>query len=152
MVCLALSAGPKLHGRLEASACDASLTGLDRSAQRILLVDDNADAREAMGTLLQIHGRNVEFALDGHSALAAARALQPKFVILDIGLPDIDGYEVARRLRAIPGGCNARLIALTGYGQSGDLAAAAAAGFDAHILKPAQMDELLTKIAAFSLH
>ncbi|HEX8611081.1 MAG TPA: MEDS domain-containing protein [Telluria sp.] len=117
---------------------------------RILLVDDNEDAREAMGALLQIHGHEVLFACDGKSALAAAAAFGPAIVILDIGLPDMDGYEVARRLRASPHGASARLIALTGYGQSGDIAAATAAGFDAHILKPAQMDNVLAEIAAFS--
>ncbi len=105
-----------------------------------------------MGTLLQLHGHHVAFASDGNSALDAARDFKPGIIILDVGLPDIDGYEVARRLRAAPGGNDVKLIALTGYGHPDDLAAAAAAGFDAHILKPAQMEDVLSKIAAFVLH
>ena len=105
-----------------------------------------------MLSLLQIHGHDVACAHDGRSALALAATFAPTIVILDIGLPDIDGYEVARRLRADPCWTQARLIALTGYGQPDDLAEAAAAGFDAHILKPATMEAVLSKIAHFSAH
>ncbi|WP_167399885.1 hybrid sensor histidine kinase/response regulator [Massilia violaceinigra] len=122
------------------------------ATSRILLVDDNEDGREAMGALLQLHGHDVQFACDGKSALEAAIAFRPTIIILDIGLPDMDGYEVARRLRAGPLGSQTRLIALTGYGQSGDIAAASAAGFDAHILKPAQMENVLAEIAACNAH
>ena len=117
-------------------------------AARILLVDDNEDGREAMGVLLQIHGHEVHFAANGASALAAAASFMPTIIILDIGLPDIDGYEVARRLRAGIVTPATKLIALTGYGQSDDIAAAMAAGFDAHILKPAQMEQVLATLAA----
>ncbi|HEX9172112.1 MAG TPA: MEDS domain-containing protein [Telluria sp.] len=120
------------------------------SSCRIMLVDDNEDARDTMQTLLQIHGHDVSCAHDGLSALALAATVAPTIVILDIGLPDIDGYEVARRLRATPHGARAKLIALTGYGQAGDMAEAATAGFDAHILKPANIEELLGKIARFA--
>ena len=118
-------------------------------AARILLVDDNEDGREAMGMLLQIHGHDVRFAGDGASALAIAASFMPTIVILDIGLPDIDGYEVARRLRAGIVAPATRLIALTGYGQADDIAAATAAGFDAHLLKPAQMEQVLAKLDEF---
>ncbi|MDQ2988253.1 MAG: hybrid sensor histidine kinase/response regulator [Pseudomonadota bacterium] len=119
------------------------------SACRIMLVDDNDDARLTMAALLGIHGHDAACAPDGRSALALAATLDPTIVFLDIGLPDIDGYEVARQLRARPNGAQAKLIALTGYGQPDDLAAAAAAGFDAHILKPAKMEDVLAKIAYF---
>jgi CheY-like chemotaxis protein len=123
-----------------------------KSSCRIMLVDDNDDARLTMAALLGIHGHDAACAADGRSALALASTLDPTIVILDIGLPDIDGYEVARQLRARPNGSQAKLIALTGYGQPDDLAAAAAAGFDAHLLKPAKIEELLAKIAFFSAH
>ena len=121
-------------------------------ADRILLVDDNDDAREAMGVLLQIHGDDIHEACDGKGALAAAIAFNPTVVILDIGLPDMDGYEVARQLRCGLVGPETRLIALTGYGQASDIAAANAAGFDTHILKPAQVEHVLEKIASFMRH
>jgi signal transduction histidine kinase len=123
-----------------------------KSACRIMLVDDNDDARDTMQTLLQIHGHDVSCAHDGGSALALAATVAPTIVILDIGLPYIDGYEVARRLRATPNGAQAKLIALTGYGHPDDLAAAAAAGFDAHIVKPANIEDVLGKIAFYSAH
>ncbi len=121
-------------------------------ACNILLVDDNGDARDAMSTMLALHGHEVHCAQDGRSALQAADAFKPGIVILDIGLPDIDGYEVARRLRAVPGGSVAKIIALTGHGQPHDLAAARAAGIDAHLLKPARMEDVLGRIASFAMH
>ncbi|MFB9288735.1 MEDS domain-containing protein [Pseudoduganella plicata] len=130
-----------------------SLPAPDRAAagtsgRRILLVDDNADARELMATLLSLHGHDVTTAEDGEGALAAAQRCDPEVVMLDIGLPGIDGYEVARRLRAMPATACAMLIALTGYGQPSDLQAATAAGFDDHILKPAKLEDVLAKVAA----
>ncbi|WUR11788.1 MEDS domain-containing protein [[Empedobacter] haloabium] len=116
-------------------------------SRRVLIVDDNADARELMATLLSLHGYEVDTAADGESALLQAATLTPDVVMLDIGLPGIDGYETARRLRAMPAMAHKRLIALTGYGQPGDLAASRAAGFDEHILKPAQLDDVLAKVA-----
>ena len=127
-------------------AANALQTGSGKSSCRIMLVDDNEDARTTMQILLQIHGYTVSCAADGQSALALAASVEPTIVILDIGLPDINGYEVARRLRKTPQGARAGLIALTGYGQSADLREAAAAGFDTHILKPANFDDLLRKI------
>jgi CheY-like chemotaxis protein len=88
--------------------------------------------------LLGAHGHDVQTAFDGENAIMLARTFDPSVVLLDIGLPDMEGYEAARRLRASPETRNAKLIALTGYGQSSDLRAASEAGFDAHILKPAK--------------
>jgi signal transduction histidine kinase/CheY-like chemotaxis protein len=118
------------------------------SGRRVLLVDDNADARELMATLLSIHGHAVTTAEDGESALAAAASCNPEVVMLDIGLPGIDGYEVARRLRAMPATAGATLIALTGYGQPSDLLKSHSAGFDEHILKPAKLEDVLAKVGA----
>lgn len=117
---------------------------------KILVVDDNKDARDALGTLLESHGYEVALAKDGNSAIQESYVFNPDVVILDIGLPDISGYEVARHLRERLGSTKPKLIALTGYGQSHDIQRATAAGFDAHILKPAQITSLLSKITSLS--
>ena len=109
--------------------------------QRILLVDDNLDANEMLQSALEAAGHDVVTAANGPDALAAASKAAPTVGILDIGLPGMDGYELARRLRAI---CpDAWLIALTGYGQASDHDAALAAGFDAHCAKPVTISTLL---------
>jgi len=105
-------------------------------ARRILVVDYNPDAAEALCILLTQLGHQTAAAHSGHEALLAARAFHPDTVLLDIGLPDIDGYEVARRLRATEEGRGAWLIAVTGWGEASDRERSAAAGFDAHLVKP----------------
>jgi len=111
------------------------------TAQRVLVVDDNADACEMLRLALEQAGHELAIAATGPDALALAAQFEPDVAILDIGLPGMSGYEVARRLRSsLPG---IRLIALTGYGRSGDLEAATAAGFDAHCAKPIAITELL---------
>ena len=113
--------------------------------QRILLVDDNLDANEMLQSALEAAGHDVVTAANGPDALAAAAKATPTVGILDIGLPGMDGYELARRLREI---CpDAWLIALTGYGQASDHDAALAAGFDAHCAKPVAITTLLGLIA-----
>ena len=114
--------------------------------RRVLLVDDNVDALEMMRLALLAKGHSVATAPDGKSGLHVAAELQPDVAILDIGLPGIDGYELARLLRAEHP--QVRLIALTGYGQDGDAAAARSAGFDAHCTKPVRVAALLEQIAA----
>jgi len=104
--------------------------------RHILVIDDNDDMRQMLRLTLATEGREVREARDGASGLAHAAATKPDVVLVDVGLPDMDGYEVARRLRAHPGGANLRLIALTGYGQEDDRRRAAEAGFDAHLTKP----------------
>jgi signal transduction histidine kinase len=115
-------------------------------SQRVLVVDDNADACEMLRLALEQAGHVVEIAAAGPDALALSARFAPDVAILDIGLPGMSGYEVARRLRASQPGI--RLIALTGYGRSGDLEAATAAGFDAHCAKPIAIAELLEIINA----
>jgi CheY-like chemotaxis protein len=105
---------------------------------RILVVDDNVDSAESLSLLLELGGHEVRTAHDGPAALEAARAFQPRVVLLDIGLPGMSGYEVARRLREMSGMERALLLALTGYGQEDDLRLARAAGFDQHLVKPAE--------------
>ena len=115
-------------------------------AQRILIVDDNLDACEMLHVALTAAGHLVATAGDGSSALALATEFRPDTAVLDIGLPGMDGYELAGRLRAAYPGI--RLIALTGYGQAADLQAAVAAGFDAHCAKPIATATLLQHIEA----
>ena len=114
--------------------------------RRIVYVEDNADARATMAELLRLFGYEVTEVADGASALPAVLAVQPDLVIMDIGLPDMDGYEVARGLRADPGSSAVPMIALTGYGQLRDKEAAAMAGFDAHLVKPVNPDDLVATI------
>ncbi len=116
-----------------APRADRAGPGVGRS---VLVVDDNVDAADSLAMMLQIYGHRVRTAFDGEGALSAVRAERPDAVVLDIGLPQMDGYEVARRLRAEPGGERILLIALTGYGQAGDRQKAMGVGFDHHLVKP----------------
>ncbi len=104
--------------------------------RRILVVDDNQDAAEALALLLDHHGHEVRMAHDGLEAVEAAAAFMPDVVLLDIGLPKLNGYEAARRIRSLRGGDPLLLIALTGWGQDADRRRSAEAGFDVHLVKP----------------
>jgi len=110
------------------------------AAKRVLVVDDNEDAATTLADLLGMMGSEAEVAFDGESALAAILRIRPDVVLLDIGLPDMDGYEVARRIRALPGLAQPRLIALTGWAQ--DQQMAEQAGFDEHWIKPVDAQRL----------
>jgi signal transduction histidine kinase len=116
------------------------------AACRVLIVDDNPDAAQSIAALLALDGHHVETAGDGLQALDIAPSFAPDVVILDIGLPRLDGYEVARRMRAMAATAHSLLIALTGYGQREDRHTAAAAGFDRHFVKPADPARLLEAI------
>jgi PAS domain S-box-containing protein len=111
-------------------------------AMRVLLVDDDPDALDMLAELLKILGYEPYTATDGPSALAVARAVRPSVALLDIGLPEIDGFELGRRLRATPGLEGIELVALTGYGQPSDGERSAAAGFAAHLVKPVGIAEI----------
>lgn len=113
-------------------------------SRRVLIVEDNADARESLRTLLEVLGHEAHEASDGEAGIAAASALGPDVVFVDIGLPRVDGYEVARRLRAAGGAM--RLVALTGYGRDEDVQRARSSGFDAHLLKPASVEQIRAAI------
>jgi PAS domain S-box-containing protein len=115
--------------------------------RRILIVDDNRDSAESMAMLLQLSGHATWIAYDGHAALALATEHAPEVVLLDIGLPGMDGYQVARKLRELPQTCDSLLIALTGYGQADDRRRSAEAGFDGHFVKPVDIDALHALIA-----
>jgi CheY-like chemotaxis protein len=110
-------------------------------ARSVLLVEDNDDARQMLQAALALGGHEVRAAPDGESALALAAESSPDVALIDLGLPDISGYEVARRLRAAGGG-RMTLIALTGYGQAADRRRALEAGFDAHLTKPVTPERL----------
>jgi two-component system CheB/CheR fusion protein len=109
---------------------------------RVLVVDDHEDATASLGILLRLMGHDVRVANDGASAIEAACAFRPEVVLLDIGMPVMDGYEVARRLRREPSCDGARLIALTGYGRDEDRQRSRSAGFDDHLVKPVDLESL----------
>jgi PAS domain S-box-containing protein len=118
------------------------------SRQSVLLIEDNEDGRDMMAMMLEAQQYIVATAVDGYDGLRQAAAALPDVALVDIGLPGIDGYEVARRMRADPATSGVRLIALTGYGQDSDRARAIEAGFDAHLVKPVDMGRLMEVLEA----
>jgi CheY-like chemotaxis protein len=116
-------------------------------SRRVLVVDDNMDAALSLAMLFEGEGHYVCTTRDGASALEIARTFRPEIVLLDIGLPRMDGYEVAKRLREQPETRDTFLIALTGYGQEEDRRRTAQAGFNAHLTKPADPVVLLQLLA-----
>jgi CheY-like chemotaxis protein len=126
-------------------AAPARPTGLPAAAEglRVLLVDDNVDGADSLAALVRLAGHDTRVAHDGPGALEAAAAFRPQVVVLDIGLPGLTGYEVARRLRADPDLAGASLVAVTGYGRDEDRERAREAGFDHHLTKPVEFAQLL---------
>ena len=116
--------------------------------RRILVADDNGDAAGSLALRLEMAGHEVRTAGDGLEALAVARTFQPEVVLLDLGMPAMDGYETARHLRRLAWGKQARLIALTGWGQQQDRLRTADAGFDVHLVKPVSELDLFRAIAS----
>ena len=116
---------------------------LPRRGCRILVVDDNEDSTDILSKLLGMSGHDVRTAYTGQAALEVATAQLPDVVLLDIGLPGINGYEVARRLRLLPRLAGVKLIAMTGYGQDSDRQLAREAGFDSHLTKPVDFKKVL---------
>jgi CheY-like chemotaxis protein len=114
--------------------------------RRVLVVDDNLDSAETMAELVRIWGYEVRTAHDGPAALECARSFRPNVVLLDVGLPGMDGYELARRLRA-EGLAGDLLVSVTGYGQEEDRRKAQEAGFDHHLTKPVNPDMLQRLVA-----
>jgi CheY-like chemotaxis protein/anti-sigma regulatory factor (Ser/Thr protein kinase) len=124
-----------------------SITTVPVSPCRILLIEDNEDMRRTIAASLALYGHEVCEAADGRTALELATDIIPDVAIIDIGLPEIDGYDVARRLRKHATTKDIGLVALTGYGQSEDKRNATAAGFDEHLTKPVDADDLLKTIS-----
>src|SRR5688572_13375802 len=108
-------------------------------SRRILVVDDSLDAAQSFALLLATMGHQAEFITDPRVALETARRLRPEIVFLDIGMPEIDGYQVARRLRAVFG-AEMRIVAVTAYGEDEHRKGTREAGFDAHVLKPVDIE------------
>jgi len=133
---LPLASAPATLGQLPAG------DGARTARQRILVVDDNVDAAESLGTMLTFSGHDVRVAHNGSEALATAREFSPDVMILDLGMPEMDGYAVARAVRADPQLTRTRLIALSGYGQLDDRRRTADVGFDEHLVKPVEHEVL----------
>jgi CheY-like chemotaxis protein/nitrogen-specific signal transduction histidine kinase len=114
----------------------------ERNSARVLIVDDNRDGAQSLALMLDLEGHDVRTAADGLEALQIAEEFQPNVVLLDIGMPGIDGYETARRLRARPWAKSVLLCAQTGWGQEDDKRRARSAGFDRHLVKPVDPEEL----------
>ena len=104
--------------------------------RRILVADDNRDAADALATLLELAGHEVRVAHDGEEAVTISERFEPHIILLDLGMPKMDGYETARHIRQQPWGSRAKLVALTGWGQQRDRERTTEAGFDAHLVKP----------------
>jgi len=121
----------------------------DPTGRFFLIIEDHDDAREALRALLELEGHRVDAAPTGPVGLELARRHAPDVALIDIGLPEVDGYEVARRMRRLEGP-RSYLIALTGYGQPEDVRRAREAGFDAHLLKPVDPDALATVLSTLA--
>jgi CheY-like chemotaxis protein len=114
--------------------------------RNILIVDDNEDAAEMLAETLKMSGHEVRVAHDAPAALRLAEGFRPDIAFLDIGLPVMDGYELAGRLRQLPGLAGIRLVAVTGYGQESDRQKSGAAGFHHHLVKPVDFDAVQTVV------
>jgi CheY-like chemotaxis protein len=141
-------------GEAPAEQGDEDLTALEGHPaadrrHRILLVEDSRDVAEGMALLLELEGHEVVIAADGEEGLAAADRMEPDVVLLDIGLPRLDGWEVARRLRQRWPKGDLLLVAITGYGQERDRARSEQVGIDRHLVKPVSLEEVRRVLAAF---
>jgi CheY-like chemotaxis protein len=115
----------------------------------VLVVDDNPDCGESLAMLVRLYGHRAQIVGNGGAALQAVQALQPDVVLLDIGMPSMDGYEVAKRLRSLDLAKRPLLIAVTGFGQDTDRKRSAEAGIDLHFLKPVEPDQLQQVLGRF---
>lgn len=116
---------------------------ITKSDRTVLIVDDNADAADMTAQMLQMYGLNVQVAYGGPEGLASARAFRPYLIFLDIGMPVMDGYQVAQAIRAEQSLQGVKLVALTAWGDEASRKKARAAGFDIHLTKPANITELI---------
>ncbi|HEY8409956.1 MAG TPA: PAS domain S-box protein [Pyrinomonadaceae bacterium] len=125
------------------NAAESETRGESQPQRRVLIVDDNRDSADSLSMLLEITGNKTYVAHDGVEAVGAVEKYRPQVVLLDIGLPKLDGHEVCRRIREQPWGKNIVVIALTGWGQADDRRKSQAAGFNGHLVKPVDYDKLL---------
>ncbi|MBW8905187.1 MAG: response regulator, partial [Betaproteobacteria bacterium] len=136
-----------LAGADESTAAAGDAASRPARPLRVLLVDDNADAARTLADVLRSDGHETRYAMSGASALELAAELKPDVVLLDIGMPGMDGYELARRLRAMANGAAIRLVAVTGWGRDADRERSREAGFDLHLVKPVDPAELARALA-----
>ena len=139
---------PRAEARRTDDVSPAAVAPSSVSRKRIVIIEDDADGREALCMQLLLAGHEVHEAKDGQSGIEVVQRVRPDVVLLDIGLPGLDGYEVARRLKS--GQDCPRLVAVTGYGRAEDKDRAKTAGFDAHLTKPVTPDELHRMLYAAS--
>ena len=137
----------RLPAMLDESAKSPALGADDRaqsatSARRILIADDNVDSAASLAALLRLLGNEVRTAKDGAAAVEMFAAYQPDLALLDIGMPNLNGYDACRRIRELPSGKQAVLIALTGWGNDDDRRLSAEAGFDHHLVKPVDLKDI----------
>ncbi len=140
-------AAPDAAGSEVTSIVAPLAAGIERMVRRILIADDNNDALESLATLLQLSGHEVYTATNGGTALQCAERQRPEVALLDIGMPILDGYEVAKRIRQQPWGQRITLVALTGWGQDSDRRRSREAGFDSHLVKPLDLETLTDLLA-----
>lgn len=126
----------------QSGSSEQSVSGAQQVARNIVLIEDIADSRRMLAALLNLEGHTVHTCVDGESGVQAIKQLVPDFALVDIGLPGIDGYEVARQIRANSQCNKTKLIALTGFGQESDVQFALSAGFDSHLVKPVNLESL----------
>jgi len=139
---------PVMRSALRQTTVSSAETAQPTQAWRVLVVDDNIDSADSITSLLEASGHDVKVAYSAEKALEMAAEYQPEIMLLDIGLPEMDGYEVAKRLRQNPQLKDLRLIALTGYGQDSDRQRSREAGFDAHVVKPVDWRNLSELLAS----
>jgi PAS domain S-box-containing protein len=132
---------------IPAGKTNASVSSNERTGQRVLVIDDNRDAAASMSMLLETMGADARVAGDGETGVAVFETFHPALVFLDLGMPGMDGFETARRLRATPAGRAATLVALTGWGGEDTRARTKAAGFDLHLTKPASVEDVRRVLA-----
>jgi CheY-like chemotaxis protein len=123
-------------------AAEAAGARVRRPSRRVLIIEDNVDAADSLREVLELGGHEVDVAYTGSEGLARARALRPQVVLCDLGLPGLDGFEVARSIRADEALKGVLLVALSGYAQQEDVQRAAEAGFERHLSKPPSIDQL----------
>jgi signal transduction histidine kinase/CheY-like chemotaxis protein len=137
----------KLPAAVGGAVSDSRPDVMPGSRQRVLIIEDQPDAREALRSVLELDGHLVEEAADGEEGLQRLLAWRPDIAFVDLGLPRLDGYGVAKAVRAMPGGDSLFLVALTGYGQREDRRRVGDAGFNAHLVKPVEYEQLLRALA-----
>lgn len=143
------SRSSRAHATLERKRTPEEASRQQRNARTLVIIDDNEDVAQTLADLLEIAGHRVEIALSGRSGVELVRRVRPQFVICDLGLPDLNGFEVARILRQDEELRGTRLIALSGYTQQEDQELAREAGFDSHLAKPPSQDDLEALLAVW---